>query len=198
MPSLLQLRRTTNGVINDSYLFFCDKFVKCVVGLQAYNRGIKSGLTFSEIASPSDEGLAYILLENSYKRWNAEFDELEKGVVDSQDLNVSQGAEYTTAGRNKEKKGFTKKYCGWKQSGIEKFNQLVCRIRADRTANGERFDEAFENMRTSKNNSEEDEEMDEAPVTRAVKAENDLEYGASDSEEDESDDDSDCVSVVQL
>ena len=193
MPSLLQLRRTCNGVINDGYLFFCHKFVKCVVGLQAYNHGVKNGVKFSEIASPSDEGMALILLENSYKQWNAEYDDMvAKGNDDNQEetaVNV-QGAQYTTAGKNKAKKGFTKKYCGWKQSGIEKFNELVCQIRADRKMNGEEFDNHLSRISSSKTSEGDEEEMEEVPVATVVRAENDLEFPESNSEGD-SDDDSD-------
>jgi hypothetical protein len=196
LPCLQQLRKTGNGVINDGYLFFCQNFVKCVVGLQAFNRGIKNGLTFSEIASPSDEGLAYILLENSYKRWNAEYDDKARDNSardeEQQEEGLVQGAEYTTAGKNKAKKGFTKKYCGWKQSGIEKFNQLVLKIRDDRVKHGKAFDEAFAKIksRSKGTTSQEDDEMDETPVVRRViRAVNDLEYPESDNE-DESEDES--------
>jgi len=191
LPIMLQLRKTGNDIINDGYLFFCQKFVKCVVGLQAYNRGVKDGLTFSEIASPSDEGLALILLENSCKRWVAEYDEKAKttGNSNNQQLQIDQGTEYTTAGKNKAKKGFTKKYCGWSRAGIEKFNQLVCRIRADRAKNGVEFDQVFARTRPHKD-SEGNKENDEVIMERIVRAENDLVFEDSDSE-DESDGDND-------
>jgi len=184
-------------VVNDGYLFFCNKFVKCVVGLQTFNRGIRNGLKFSEIASPSDEGLAFVLLENSYKRWNAEYDEKErtrtreKDNQDGQQEGIAQGAEYTTAGKNKAKKGFTKKYCGWKQSGIEKFNEMVETIREDRVKHGKVFDEAFSRIKQASKGttqSEQDEEMDEPAVVRVVRAVNDLEFPDSDDEDGSEDD----------
>jgi hypothetical protein len=65
--------------VNESYIFFCDNFLKCVVGLHKFNRSIKNTHKLRHIATPSDEALALLLLENSEYRWNQEFEKKKKG-----------------------------------------------------------------------------------------------------------------------
>ena len=65
---MMALRVDANDEVNDNYVYFCENFVKTVVGTQRYKRGWKNNLDFSEIATPSDEALTLLLLENSMYR----------------------------------------------------------------------------------------------------------------------------------
>ena len=139
MRNILLLRRLPTSKVNESYIFFCKNFLKCVVGTQKFNRGFKQGLKISQIASPSDEALALLLLQNSEFRWMMEYQKRSNGemVKKKDDLVATL---YTTAGKNKDVKGFTKKYGGWKEDGIKRFNELQHLVKQDRSFHGEWFD----------------------------------------------------------
>jgi hypothetical protein len=148
MKDMLKLRMDENGVINKDYITFCEHFLKCVVGAQAYNRGLRMRTNISKIATPSDEALALLLLENSHYRWQMEFEQKEK-LGNGQEDGAQQGSadlpppKYTSAGGKRNQKGFTKKYGGWNKSGIERFNELYDHVIADRRAHATPFDQLF-------------------------------------------------------
>jgi hypothetical protein len=136
LRNILLLRKLSNNSPNDDYIYFCVRFFKCIVGVQAYNAGWDCDKKLSEIATPSDEALALLILENNEARWSQEFD-----MVGSDESRVTlPKAKYTSSGRNTSMKGFTKKFGGWSARGIERFNELLKLVKADRSANGEWFD----------------------------------------------------------
>jgi len=128
-----------------------------------------------KIATASDEAMALLLLENSETRWMAEYGKREKGEkVVEKDLPVPL---YTSAGQsNKQQKGFTKRYGGWSQDGINRFNQVHEMVKQDRQANGFWFDELVKKRIEANFNSN----MDESGVldgsTQVALASNDLGY----------------------
>ena len=175
--------RVANDEVNDNYVYFCENFVKTVVGAQRYKRGWKNNLDFSEIATPSDEALTLLLLENSMYRWTT--DDEEKGPAPPR---------YTSAGKNKEQKGVTKKYGGWTKGGIERFNDIVRKVREDRKVNGRRFDNYMKEAKSA----EEDFGTGVKVTANCIRAENDLVFSASDDDDDEGskDDEEDLVQQV--
>jgi hypothetical protein len=171
VPSLrnvLLLRKLSNNSPNDDYVYFCLRFFKCIVGVQAYNAACDCDKKLSEIATPSDEALALIILENNEARWSQEFDLM--GNDDSAKITLPK-AKYTSSGRNATMKGFTKKFGGWSVKGIERFNELLRLVKADRSANGEWFD----NILLERKHRQQTTETNSAVMGEVcIKADNDL------------------------
>lgn len=170
VPSLrnvLLLRKLSNNSPNDDYVYFCLRFLKCIVGVQAYNAGWDGDKKLSGIATPSDEALALLILENNEARWSQEFD-----MVGSDESRVTlPKAKYTSSGRNGSMKGFTKKFGGWSARGIERFNELLKLVKADRIANGEWFD----NLLLERKHQQQATEKPSAVLGKVpIKADNDL------------------------
>jgi len=132
------LRKLSNNSPNEDYIFFCVRFFQCIVGKSAYNAGWNAHKKLSEIATPSDEALALLFLENNEARWSQEFD-LDETATEEMKASLPK-AKYTSSGRNGSMKGFTKKFGGWSAKGIERFNELLKLVKADRSVNGEWFD----------------------------------------------------------
>lgn len=159
--AMLGLRKLSNANgFNQAYMYFCKNFLKCVVGLQAYKTLTRQGCSISNVATASDEAMALLLLENSSSRWNREFElkeeRGEKVEIFEEDLPPTK---YTSAGYNKQQKGFTKRNKGWKQAGIDRFNEILDAVTADRELNGKSFDVAFAQlMKTQKQKEDDDEE----------------------------------------
>ena len=142
VPNMLNLRKGSNNTVNESFVYFVEKFLKYVVGVQSFNRGWKKNTKLSVLASPSDEALSLLLIENSEQRWLQEFDKISREEAVNE--NELQKAKYTSAGHNKSKKGITKKYGGWSNEGIERFNKLLEMVRTDREVNGAWFDQILQ------------------------------------------------------
>ena len=131
--------RNLGGRVNEDYVTFCEKFIKCVVGAKTYGEGWKKRQKVCEMSSPSDEAMALLLLENSEARWSTEF-ELLKTTTKVQDSLLPK-AKYTGSGKNKKLPGITKRYGGWNNDGIERFNELFKLVKEDRKRNGKWFDD---------------------------------------------------------
>ena len=146
LQSILALRCVNGNGINDSYVFFCLKFLKAVVGLHTFNKKAKNNFKLSDIASPSDEAFALLLLDNSELRWRQEFDlkQQDDAVVNKDLLYRSK---YTGVGQKKDnRRGFTKRYGGWTKQGIERFNLFLQKVKDDRRDHGEWFDQVMLEM----------------------------------------------------
>ena len=138
MPSvrnMMAMQKGSGGSVNVSYIFFCEKFLKHVVGVRRFNNGWKNKAAITNLASPSDEALALLLLENSEARWIEESEAERRGeeVAES----TLPKTRYTNNGEKRAKKGFTKKFGGWSNEGIDRFNNLVGLVKLDRAVNGE-------------------------------------------------------------
>ena len=90
---------------------------------------------------------------------------------------------YTAAGNNKEQKGVTKRYGGWRNDGIEKFNELLDLVRKDRMTNGAEFDNII--SAKMKSSGAEDHGGEELNASNCIKADNDLVFDEEEEEEDE-------------
>jgi hypothetical protein len=192
MPSvrnMMALRRGVGGQINVSYIFFCEKFLKHVVGVRTFNGGWKNKATITDLATPSDEALGLLLLENSENRWIQEF-EMEQRGEDECDSALPK-TKYTSNGDKKAKRGFTKKYGGWSNEGIDRFNELVGLVKLDRAVNGEWFDAiVLERIALNESSTEKTVGQPKHVVTIAV---NDL-FGESE-DDDGDDDENECDDV---
>jgi len=145
LPSIqdfLVLRKTSEGEINEDYIFFCEKFLKCVVGMTTFNEGWKMKSSICSMATPSDEAFALLILENNEERWKYifEVDSSSKNSEGSKSDRVPP-AKYTCSGRSKSTEGFTRRNSGWSLAGIERFNTLLEMVKEDRKQNGDWFDD---------------------------------------------------------
>lgn len=177
--NLVTLRKDVNGIDwNEHYMYFCDKFLRCVVGLQTYKRQWRLvNCRLSDIVTESDEAMALLLLENNEQKWLDEYleshavskeQEGNKATINRKEednnnchqkrklsTNSNKTAtRYTSAGDNSNKKGFTKKYGGWSTAGIYRYNQLTEMVSNDRDKNGGAFDFAFRKYHDTQNEEE--------------------------------------------
>jgi hypothetical protein len=114
------------------------------VGIVSYKKLLGQGCKLSEVATPSDEALTLLLIENSIHRWTREFEvREEKGDQHQIKEDELLPTKYTSAGYNKRQKGLTKRYKGWTQAGIQRFNEILDQVKEDRRMNGTEFDECF-------------------------------------------------------
>jgi hypothetical protein len=178
MRNMLAMRKLGNNTVNEAYLYFCEKFLKYVVGVQSFNRAWKKNVPISEMATPTDEALALLLLENSHLRWSAEFAKAERGEVIAKEDKTLPMPLYTRL--NGSQGGFTRKYCGWSENGIARFNELYEMVKKDRLNNGRWFDNILAARLAKSMVDKEDEEMH----VMSVKADNDL-FGGGTAEENE-------------
>ena len=149
----MSLRTLGNGALNEDYVFFCKKFLPLVVGLNKFKSGWKKRTPISSLATASDEAFALLLLENSEIRWLSEHEFSLQKKTDENGVVVQNAEEeenlprtkYTSAGQNKQQKGFTKRYGGWTRGGIDRYNQLFDMVVEDRSMNGTAFDQLIQN-----------------------------------------------------
>jgi hypothetical protein len=127
------------GPDSDAFKFFCNHFLQNVIGKIEWrtNKAVKK---ITDVATPSDEAFALLLLENSEDRWR---DMHVKRNLKTSDV----PAKYTNAG-NKTKKGHSCKFKGWNNNGIKRFNQLLDVVIANRNSNS-LWEDAFVQERGS-------------------------------------------------
>ena len=113
---------------------------KCqyVVGKRTYAK--KSHVErISVFATPSDEALVLLLYENSFDRW--------KNMAKTNNTKKSSVMpKYTNGGVSAGITGSSKKYGGWSDEGLNRFNELYEQVEKDRAADeakGFPFEEAF-------------------------------------------------------
>ena len=117
-PSLkmfLSTRENDGG----AYTMFCDRLLQCVVGRRTWKTGIEH-MEIRKVATVTDEAFALLLLENSWDRW-IDF------AINGQCATVTE-SKYTNGGIGKN----SKKYMGWNQKGLTRFNELRARLKLER------------------------------------------------------------------
>lgn len=155
---IMQLRCLPDGGINENYLYFCEKFLKCVVGMAKFNRSCKEGMLLTSFVTESDEAFSLLLLENSEQRWKRYHErccqgkENRRGGDSEEDTGNKKNKDknnvptkYTTLGVGGTYKGYTKKNNGWTMEGIQRFNAIHMQVHKDRVDHGDVFDKAFKN-----------------------------------------------------
>lgn len=203
IKSMLSLRQLpVSGEVNESYIFFCQHFLKCVVGIQNFNRQLKQQYPLSKIATPSDEALALLLLENSEYRWKREFELKQQhhpqvgssSANANNTINVAEEtvlpSKYTNNGYNKHQRGYTRRYKGWTREGIERFNTILALVRQDRHDHGDLFDKSFTEEMFRQHSQEGEDGVMVEHATNWTKASNDL-FDDDDGEEEMDENDSD-------
>ena len=138
VKSILSLKKNGRNEINKRYVFFCERYLKCVIEVKLFRRSYKK-YSLSTYVSYSDEAFALLLLENSETR-NLEIEMIKLGRKPTQQDDDLFPARYTGVGKSKQQRGFTKKFKGWSVDGIARYNQLRHKIKSDRKYHGEEFD----------------------------------------------------------
>jgi len=178
------MRKVGNDKVNVAYLYFCEKFLKYVIGVQSFNRAWKKHVPISEMATTLDEALALLLLENSHSCWSAEFAKTEQGEVVTKDDKTLPMPFYTSlSGSQGDQKGFTRKYGGWSEHGIQRFNELYSLVQKDRLENGRWFDNIM--VARLAESSEDESGGKKMHVLSSTKADNDLFSGGTSEAENE-------------
>ena len=119
---ILSLRKLESGEINPSYVYFCQHFLKTVVGMHKFNSNWQV-TKLSDVASSSDEAFGLLLLENSEEKWTFEYEKISQNIeYNEADL---PSCKYTSGGNNRKQTGFTRRHRGWTQAGFVRFNALV-------------------------------------------------------------------------
>jgi hypothetical protein len=81
---------------------------------------------------------------------------------------------YTTAGYNKQRKGFTRRNKGWTDEGVKRFNYILERVKKDRQDNGKWFDDIISKHKEKNDETDDDGEDQMEDTTNWTKAANDL------------------------
>ena len=141
---------------------FCDSWLSCVIGKNDWKKR-RTKEKISEIATASDEAFALLVLENIWDEWikvpieewensknkrqedDEEDDEEEAVGVEKASQDLQEGARRKGRCRaGKYTKGYIAagKYMGWTNEGMEKYNDLLKQVKADRAKDSE-FEEKY-------------------------------------------------------
>lgn len=111
-PELPSLQEFLDLRLNENvFEIFCDKILRCVVGKLVWRERICHELV-SVIATPSDEALALLILENSWDRWEQIYD------LDGDHKNAKIQTKWTSDPQH------ASPFSGWNLEGRERFNEL--------------------------------------------------------------------------
>ncbi len=168
-------------VINDKrsspgqYTWFIKKVLSHLYRTR-YARVVETGqVRPSDLISTTDEAYALVNVEGNLKRWTKEAEMMAAArgrTLDADERNSLPKSEYTNGSSKLE---------GWNEEGINRFNELVAEIKADRESEaGKKFEENFQKEVAA--NHLNNKRKRKAPKTRTITATNDLD---SDSESDE-------------
>ena len=133
--AFLEMRRNF-----DAYSIFFSKFVPCIVGKRRFRSLLKVITDEDEIATPSDEALALLTLENSGCRWDKIFENSEgkirkfsKNETIPPDWMVDvPPPEYTKTSKDDPDSERNTEEKAWSNAGIIRFNQLRHEVIEDR------------------------------------------------------------------
>ena len=106
------LRRTKDSTKRTKVFMFYQDIVPCLVGRREWEMK-RAVTTISDIVTPSLEAMALWIIDNYGDKWSRKGGRTEKAKYTS----VKQG---------------NKLFGGWNESGIERFNSLVCLVRRNR------------------------------------------------------------------
>jgi hypothetical protein len=112
LEEILKLRRVPNLHNNTAFTFLVEHLAGAVIGQRKW----KTTRCYAPVAkhmSVSDEAFMLLVLENQYEMW-----------LNSETTKVGRG-KYTENGPNK-------KFCGWTNEGMRRFNKLLEQVRDNR------------------------------------------------------------------
>jgi len=109
---LRQMPRRGNGTNNRAFTFVVEHLAGAVIGHRRWKLN-RCYTPLSEAMTVSDEAFMLLVLENNYELWK-----------DAASNRVGRG-KYTENARNR-------KFCGWSDEGIKRFNKLIEEVRVNR------------------------------------------------------------------
>jgi len=112
LEEILKLRQSPRNNNNTPFTFIVEHLAGAVIGQRKW----KTGRCYSPLSismSVSDEAFMLLILENQYDMWK-----------DAETTRVGRG-KYTENAPNK-------KFCGWSNDGMRRFNQLLAQVRENR------------------------------------------------------------------
>jgi hypothetical protein len=120
-----------------------------------------------DLISTTDEAYALVNVEGNLKRWTKEAEVMAAArgrTLDANEQNSLPKSEYTNGGSKSE---------GWNEEGINRFNELVAEVKADRESEaGKKFEADFQKEAAAKHLS--NKQKRKVPKTRTITAANDL------------------------
>jgi hypothetical protein len=112
---LMKLRQDKHG----AYTFFAEHIINCVSGKKNWKQK-QFETSMREGSTATDEAFAILLLENGRDKWEA--------MARSENGKSTEPTKYTRT----KKEGGTRKYEGWSDEGLERFNELLGLVQSDR------------------------------------------------------------------
>jgi hypothetical protein len=112
LETILKLRQSPRNNNNAPFTFIVEHLAGAVIGQRKW----KTSRCYSPLSlsmSVSDEAFMLLVLENQYEMW-----------IDAETTRVGRG-KYTENAPNK-------KFCGWSNDGMRRFNQLLTQVRENR------------------------------------------------------------------
>ena len=112
MADILKLRQAPRASNNTAFTFIVEHLAGAVIGQRKWKTA-RCYVPLSNAMSVSDEAFMLLVLENQYELW-----------MDAESTRVGRGR-YTENVPNK-------KYCGWSNEGMRRFNILLAEVRNNR------------------------------------------------------------------
>lgn len=133
-PKMPSLEGMLGGRSNrEEYAFFCYNFLTVMVGKCKWGKAMKRAGMVSTVATPSDEAMTLLMLENNWEYWsfqankNDDDSDGDETRPQEQQRPKPQGGKYTTGRRNQ-----ARNLCGWNDNGISRYNALFKMVKEDR------------------------------------------------------------------
>lgn len=147
MPSMeefLQLRKNKNAM-----RLLADEIIPCVMGKLSNRRTIETEVSLSNYVTVSDEGFAVLALENIYDTFmQIDIDKYYSPKKEGETKCLSVKGKYTMWGEK------AKRFGGWSENGINRFNELCKIINKDRAEDKNKWEEEYRQEKESKLNEE--------------------------------------------
>ena len=121
----------------EAYSVFVTQFVSVVVHRLKFKVDMRRADRDDEVFTPSDEALAFLLLENSWDAWEDVVQRTarqknSKKKRTGTDFHCVKPTKYTGRNPSKEERNIRQGDRGWNRSGIERFNALLKQVKKDR------------------------------------------------------------------
>ena len=192
MPTMKEILKLSKD--QDVYCWFCDTFMKAVVGHNVWNHRAHNE-SLSEVATESDKAFLLVVMENNYDRWTS-----EAKIPAREERRAARLPEalYTNSGSSKmEGRGSNRRFGGWSKEGCLRFNALHKLVHEDRQTRAN-FEAVLKEKQLTKNHTrkkekhcDQDEEEEIFPANDIVGVRQTASYQHDSENEDESEDDDD-------
>ena len=124
----------------EAYTVFLDRFVSLVVHKHKFRAAVRQASGSEEVCTASNEAIGLLLLENSWEPWmdivtRTKHKQTYKKQRVGSDWQCKKPTMYTGRNPSKEERNIRQGDRGWTRSGVQRFNDLLAQVQADRQAN---------------------------------------------------------------